>query len=267
MSAAIDQSAALASIAMLEADLARLKAAFGGMSLAPKAKATGGNPTGVVPPALKAYIDFCTRVTTLFKDTIASAKEAGDEERVQQMACSVTVNKQFCSFLKGQHAYDEWEDEAILEAWSTWTPPEKSKMALAKEAKAASAEASDASSAAESKPASGKGVPRGPMSEEAKAKMLAARRATLAAKAASAPAPAAAPAAPKAAPKKVVTYTLEQLQDFTPFSIEGVEYGLNKRGDVVDDDGGFVGHYNGATKKLNRAAPEPEDWLEVAGEP
>lgn len=266
MSAAIDQTAALASIAMLEADLARLKAAFGGLSLAP-AKAKGSNPTGVVPTALKAYITFCGRVTTLFKDTIAAAKEAGDEERVAAMACSVTVNKQFCSFLKGQHAYDEWEDDAILEAWSTWTPPEKSKMALEKEAKAASAEASDASSATETKPKSGKGA-RGPMSEEAKAKMLAARAATVAAKAATA-APAAAATAPKAAPKPKVakTYTMAELQDFSPLSIEGEEYGVNKRGDVVNDDAGFVGHYNTATRKLNRDAPEPEDWLEVAGEP
>jgi hypothetical protein len=97
--------------------------------------------------------------------------------------------------------------------------------------------------------------PRGPMSEEAKAKMLAARRATIAAKAAGAT-----PLNPKA-------YTLGELKAFSALIIDGEYYGVNKRGDVVSEDGGFMGHYDQATKTLDRSAPEPADWLEVAGEP
>jgi len=107
---------------------------------------------------------------------------------------------------------------------------------------------------------------RGPMSEEAKAKMLAARRATIAAKAAGAT-----PLNPKA-------YTLAELKafsalindsvkSFSTLIIDGEHYGVNKRGDVVDEDGGFMGHYDQTTKTLDRSAPEPADWLDVAGEP
>ena len=57
------------------------------------------------------------------------------------------------------------------------------------------------------------------------------------------------------------TWTLAELQDFSPVTIDGIEYGVNKRGDVVNDDCEFIGHY--AKKKLNKDAPKPENWDEI----
>jgi hypothetical protein len=303
MSATIDQAAAVSVVASLKADIARLEAALGGLTIAPAKGAKAKDPNAPKREA-NAYIKFTVRVGELFKATVTAAKAAGDEERVKQFACPATINKQFCSFLKDQRSmvvkkdgkdvtvpdYAAWEDSEVLEAFTTWTAPTQSKMELAgktKKAKgAASAASSDADGASSvSSTPTKERKKRGPMSEAAKATMAAKRAATLAAKAAPAPEPVApapapepvapapapvaavAPAAPKkaAGPKKyVTTYTLEQLQDFSPISIEGEDYGVNKRGDVVDDDGGFVGLYNVLSKKINRDAPKPENWDEIA---
>jgi len=54
---------------------------------------------------------------------------------------AATVTKQFASSLKDIKPYDDWTDEAIVEAWSTWgDKPEQSKSSKAKaEAEAAEA--------------------------------------------------------------------------------------------------------------------------------
>ena len=63
--------------------------------------------------------------------------------------------------------------------------------------------------------------------------------------------------------KKIASYTAEQLQDFESHIIGGIEYGINVRGDVVDIDGNFVGHYNYETKKLTKGTVRPSDWNSV----
>lgn len=63
--------------------------------------------------------------------------------------------------------------------------------------------------------------------------------------------------------KKIASYTAEQLQDFDSHIIGGIEYGINVRGDVVDIDGNFVGHYNYETKKLTKGTVRPSDWNSV----
>jgi len=55
-------------------------------------------------------------------------------------------------------------------------------------------------------------------------------------------------------------YTLDQLQDFWPIEIEGEEYGLNVRGDLVNGDGEYIGQWDG--KKIIRNK-RPADWTLV----
>ena len=71
---------------------------------------------------------------------------------------SAVVSKQFASSLKDIKPYEEWTDDDIVEAWSTWEKPEQSKSGKAKaeeklavvraEAEAAAAEAEAALEAA-----------------------------------------------------------------------------------------------------------------------
>lgn len=300
----------------MKAEIERLEAALGGLSIKASKAKKEKDPNAPKRPA-NEYIVFTVRVGNIFKAAIAAAKEAGDEDRIKQLAHPVTINKQFCSFLKDQRSkevekngkqvtvpdYDAWEDTEIVEAFESWTPPEHSKMELAKKAKSAtsSVDGSEASADSDSAPASASEAKkerkkREPMSDEAKAAMKAKRAATVAAKKGEAVAPASEPVAepvaaasepvvapapvtaseppaasepavkpaPKKSPvKKGKTYTIAELKDFSELSIEGVDYGVNKRGDVVDDDCGFVGVYNTATKKLNRSAPKPENWDEI----
>jgi hypothetical protein len=300
----------MSSVASMKAEIERLEAALGGLTIKASKDKKDKDPNAPKRTA-NDYIKFTVRVGNLFKAAIAAAKEAGDEDRIKQLAHPVTINKQFCSFLKDQRSkevekngkqvtvpdYDAWEDTEIVEAFESWTPPEHSKMELAKKAKSAtsSVDGSEASADSDSAPASASEAKkerkkREPMSEEAKAAMKEKRAATVAAKkAAAAPAapepstatpepvaavapvaePAAAAPTPAPAPKKspmkkvAKTYTIEELKDFTPLTIEGVEYGVNKRGDVVDDDCNFVGLYNTTKKTLNKSAPKPEYWDEI----
>ena len=65
--------------------------------------------------------------------------------------------------------------------------------------------------------------------------------------------------------KKVAkTYTLEELTNFEPTTINDEEFGVNARGDCIDGDGAFVGVYDTVKKVLNRAAKVPSDWAEVS---
>jgi hypothetical protein len=118
---------------------------------------------------------------------------------------------------------------------------------------------------------------RKPQSEETKAAAAVKRAATKAKKAAEAeeaveeaveeeapkPPAKAKETKPKAskADKPKVEYSIEQLTDFDSFTHEGVDYGRNARGDVVNGDGAFVGHWNG--KAINKKAAKPADWAEV----
>ena len=112
------------------------------------------------------------------------------------------------------------------------------------------------------------------LTDEQKAKMKAGREAAKAKKEAekeaAAPVTAAAAVAAVAAPKKVFakkevkkTWTLAQLQNWDEGFFEGDCYGVNERGDVINGDGEFQGHWDGKT--LDRKAPLPADWALVMG--
>ena len=76
------------------------------------------------------------------------------------------------------------------------------------------------------------------------------------------------PGAPKKAPKELEFddgYTYTELNTFAPVTFDGVECGVNARGDVVNEkSGAFVGHFDYATKTLDRTAPEPKWWLDIS---
>jgi hypothetical protein len=273
----IDSASTLAAIAKLEIDLAKLKISLGATDVtvpkatkASKAKSAPKADGEKKPP--NAWITFTQKVSGALKAADIATGAA-------------PVSKQFASFLKDKNnAYDEWTAESIVEAWATWEKPEQSKMSKA------------ASVASESEDATGSETKerkkRAPMTDEAKAAMKAKRAATVAAKKGeAAPAPVAVteaseteavPAPPAEAPapvaeapvkafaKKVTAakkgetvYTLEQLQDFEATTIEGVEYGKNARGDLVDGDGNFVGRWNSTTSMITRGAPRPADWESI----
>ena len=138
----------MSSVASMKAEIERLEAALGGLTIKASKDKKAKDPNAPKRPA-NDYIKFTVRVGNLFKAAIAAAKEAGDEDRIKQLAHPVTINKQFCSFLKDQRSkevekngkqvtvpdYDAWEDTEIVEAFESWTPPEHSKMELAKKAK------------------------------------------------------------------------------------------------------------------------------------
>ena len=227
------------------------------------------------------WIKFTLRVGPLISAALKEAK------------APATVSKQFCSFLKEKKAYDLWTDDEILEAYGSWERPTVSKMELDKAKKSSSAEGSEASETEKTE----KKV-RKPQSEETKAAAAVKRAANRAKKLAEAKAsaseseseaeetevPAPKPevkkaevkvekaeakvepkvekAEPKAekAKKEKKEYTMEQLTDFDSFTHEGTDYGRNVRGDVVNGDGAFVGHWTGKAVKKTAA---PADWAEV----
>jgi len=135
------------------------------------------------------------------------------------------VSKQFASMLKDQKPYAEWTDEAILAAWPLWTKPEVSKMAARKASTSGESSASEGSVAEK---------PKAPK----KAKVAKAAKAA----------------------KAAINYTVEQLQDFDEFKHDGVEYGKNVRGDLVDTDGVYAGHWNGKAVSMGAT---PADWAQV----
>ena len=258
--------------AEIKKELAELKAAVAELKTMLSKPKAGKAKKAVDPDAPKkepnVWIKFTQRVGALLK------AEHPDEKG------PATIGKQFCSFLKEKKAYDLWEDAEILEAYAGWERPEVSKMELAgktkKGSKPSSSATSEASSVAEEE---GSKKTRKPQSEETKAAAALKRAANKAKKAAEAveeaeeaeeeaPKPKAKADKPKEAkPKETkpkapkVEYSIEQLTDFDSFTHEGVDYGRNARGDVVNGDGAFVGHWNGKT--VNKKATKPADWAEV----
>ena len=276
MSAIIDHTATLSLIAKLEADLAKLKISLGATDVivpakARKSKAAPKADGEKKPP--NAWIVFTQKVNGALKGAEIATGAA-------------PVSKQFASHLKDVKAYDEWTDESIVEAWATWEKPEQSKMAKEKAASATASEASASDSEATGEKKERK--KREPMTDEAKAAMKAKRAATVAAKKGEAPAAASADEAvpavpvvpaepetkkPKAFSKKETkkseaapVYTMEQLQDFVatePENTGGFDGGMNARGDLVDSDGNYAGHWDAKTKKLTLGGPSPADWEAV----
>ena len=62
-----------------------------------------------------------------------------------------------------------------------------------------------------------------------------------------------APAGPK---------TLEEVDDFDEFMIEGKAYGVNPFGDTINEDAEYMGHFNRRTEVLDRKAKPPAYWNE-----
>ena len=263
-------SALISTIASLKKQLAALEASLGGAPETPvKASKTKKDPDAPKKEP-NVWIKFTQRVGALIKTAHPDAKGPA------------TIGKQFCSFLKEQKAYDDWTDDEILEAYAGWERPEVSKMELAKSSKT-----SQASEAEESEGSKSEKKPRKPQSEETKKAAAVKRAATKAKKLAEAAAtalpasseisaeasdaesvpveaiPQPPPPVPKAFKKKVVakTYTMEQLTDFDSFTHEGVDYGRNVRGNVVDGDGQYVGFWNGKT--VDTSTEAPADWDSV----
>ena len=261
----MSSAALLAMIASIESQLNEMKTALGSATTKPKKEKDPNAP----PKEANVWIKFTQRVSALLK---AANIDTG----------VATVSKQFASSLKDQKPYGDWTDAEIVAAWPTWTPPTESKMEAKRKLSAgeSGAEESDKEPEKESekkasKPRQQKAKatkaeePAEPAAKEvaepaakATAEPVAKATAEPAAKATAEPA---AKEAKAEKPAKAVkpakkSYTLEQLQDFGELEHEGVEYGANARGDVVNTDGAYVGHWDG--KKLTKG-DKPADWAKV----
>jgi len=258
-------------IESLEAQLAELKAAISsGAPITPVKTKKEKDPNAPKKPA-NDWIVFTQRVGNLLK-----AAGAADESRAEHFTGPATMVKSFSSMLKGQKPYASWSDDEVLEAFESWERPVQAPRAKksADSSPAASAPASDTGSVTSEKKERKKPARK---SDEEKAIIAAKRAATIAAKklvATGAPAPAveAAPVAAPAPAKKVFkkaapvapAYTLEELTDFAALTIDGEEFGINARGDVINGSMEFAGHYDAEKKVLNRSAPAPADWATVS---
>ena len=252
-------------------------------------------------PSTNPWILFTKRVQTLIRESEKAAEESRKAERPDEQAAApmaVMVIQQFASHLKTVNpVYDEWKDEAMLEALPGWTPPETSKHSIAKAAKeaatasVASDSVSDAGSVAPA-PVAAAEKPKRKWSDEAKAAAALKRAATKAAKEKEAPAAPAAPAdasapeapapvatapvaeAPAAPVKKAVVIKPKSVPAPTPappakkfdlslfeWTHEGKDYYTNDRGDVVTTDFEWVGRFDG--KVIDETVPEPTDLSEA----
>jgi hypothetical protein len=267
----IDASEILAAIAKLETDLAKMKVACGATGVVvPKARKSAKAPAADgEKKAPNAWIVFTQKVDGALK---AASIATG----------AATVGKQFASSLKDIKPYAEWTDEAIVAAWPTWEKP-----APKPKASASSASESEEGGGGAAAPKKER-KKRAPMTAEAKAAAKLKRDAKKAAAAGGAPVsaseaedddasvapePASSPPVPPAEPpvkafaKKVVAakpaYTPAQLADFEEKDIEGAACGVNLRGDVVDSDGNYIGHWNSKTSVLSRSGSAPADWAAI----
>jgi hypothetical protein len=254
-SSIIAPEALLRTIANLQTELASLQSALGveGVSFAPAkgSKAKKMKDPNAEPKEPNVWIKFTQRVGALIKESHPDNK------------APATIGKQFCSYLKEQKPYDQWVDSEILEAFTSWAPPEQSKMEIAgKTKKTESSSASESGSVSDAS----ERKKRAPLSDEAKAarreKMEQKKAATSAPADEEKPAVAVAPVKASFKPKAVSkpSYTMEQLTDFDGFDFEGNSYGRNVRGDIVSEDGSYYGHWDGKT--VIKGNP-PADWTSV----
>jgi hypothetical protein len=259
MSAAI-----LKTIATLEMQLNELKSSIaGGAPMTPVKTKKEKDPDAPKKPA-NVWIIFTQRVGNLLKEA-ASA----DVARAEHFKGPATMVKEFCSMLKGQKPYEAWADSEVLEAFESWERPVHAKKS-ASTTPAESATSSDTGSVAGEKKERKKPAEKTP---EEKAAINAKRAATVAAKKIAEAAPAVEPVAPapathapksKTFKKAAPSFTMEQLADFSAMTIDGVELGVNPRGDVIDDEMEFIGHYNAETKTFDRNATKPADWSAIS---
>ena len=100
-------------IAQIETLLAELKAEVAPNAVKGKGKKKSPTTSDADKPkrAPTDWIVFCGRVKDVLK-----ANE-------MPITSGVRESTKFCSMLKGQKAYSEWTDEAILEARGSWVMP------------------------------------------------------------------------------------------------------------------------------------------------
>jgi hypothetical protein len=219
--------------------------------------------------APNSWILFSMRVEKLVRAAEEAAGKTTKETRMHTV-----VIKQFAASLKSTKSYDEWADDEITEALTTWTPPEVSKMSAAKaekEAAAATSTASDSASVASAEPTAEPTAekPKRKWSDEAKASAAAKRAAKKAVGAdasaadATEPAPATAKKAVSIKPKTAAAPAPAKKLDlsFYSWTHDGKEYYTNDRGDVVTTDFEWVGRFDG--KSIDEAIAEPADLAEA----
>ena len=251
----------------------------------PKEKKSKKEPKeGAEKRAPTPWLLFLGRVRTALN---TAATFADGDPLFQELSSKVM---QFASALKAKSAaYDAWTDAKIVKEFRGWVPPPKepkapkaaksesgsegkkerkmpppkspeeqavinAKRAATREAnKAAKAASSGESAAEEAKPASvsgseGKKRKAGPPKTAEQQAVINAKRA--ATKEANKLKSAAAPA-----------FTQEQLRNWQP--VDDTEYGVNERGDVIDEDRNFVGRMKPDGKTIDRKFPRPADWEQI----
>ena len=255
----------------------------------PKEKKSKKEPKeGAEKRAPTPWLLFLGRVRT----ALNTAAAGSDDPLFQELSSKVM---QFASALKAKSAaYDAWTDAKIVKEFRGWVPPPK-------EPKAPKAAKSDSGS--EGKKERKKPAPKSPEEQAAiNAKRAATREANKAAKAASSgesaaesgaeeakpasvsgsegkkerkkPAPktaeekaainakrAATREANKAASAAAPAFTQEQLRNWQP--VDDTEYGVNERGDVIDEERNFVGRMKPDGKTIDRKFPRPADWEQI----
>jgi len=65
----------------------------------------------------------------------------------------------------------------------------------------------------------------------------------------------------KAASTAAPAFTQEQLRNWQP--VDDTEYGMNERGDVIDEERNFVGRMKPDGKTIDRKFPRPADWEQI----
>ena len=262
----ISSESLVQSITQMEKQLASMKAMLGGSASIKSAKKEKRAPNPDAKP--NPWITFLGKVHAMLK----GAEHKGP----------ATIGVLFASHLKESHGKDtayEMDSGAMLAEFDSWATEER--LAEIKGMKRGTKKDAVSVSASETEePEKKERKPRAPLTDEQKA----ARKEKMAAKKAAAPqtevqkagrlagyavetesTDEAAPAA--AAPKKAFAkkevkpkYTLEQLQDFDEFEYEGETYGRNVRGDCVNGEGEYAGHWDGAALKSGVA---PADWAKI----
>jgi len=226
----------------IESQLNEMKAILNGKSttssvqLTPKkSKKTTQNPNAPKKPN-NVWITFTTRVTQLLKD--ASAQDGANVDHFKGPA---TMVKSFCKMLKETKPYEAWEDSEILEAFESWERP-----ANPVRTKKSSSSESVSSPTIDDNMTVSTNVSQTetivPVIEEStpdESKMSSRKV------------------------KNVITFSMEDLKDFYSKEIDGVEYGINKRGDVMDNDKKFIGSYNSKKNTINNKAKKPADWESI----
>ena len=156
--------------------------------------------------------------------------------------------------------YASISDEEILARFKSWTAPEQSNAAAKRADKISPDLPAPAPAAAEK--------PKKQWSEAAKASAAEKRALTKAAKVAGA-APATAWGSPNKDEAKPAAAKSPEAKpaeaDFTEFAnikIGGKDYLVNCRGDLMDAEYAWVGHYDAKTKKINKSAKKPADLEE-----